>query len=257
MTKPLSRSSERNKPRRGSLSKKMPTPEEIAAAEAAAAEEAQAAEAEAAAKAGEEAEKEQPKKYSFGGNEYNSADEALEAARNLEGDYTRKSQRLSELEKEKENSQPPKKEEPEFDPEDEKVADQLYTIIKKKHGLLTREEVEEQKQLEKIDHTFKGLEGTYKGEDGLPKFKTDDVIKFMRDNNYPPHLAEEAFKKMHEKEFLAAAVKKAMDGKGGYETETPKGAPKKVGAEKELNTKADVESFVMEELAKAKKGEME
>lgn len=229
----------------------MPTPEEIAAAEAAAAEEARAAEeAEAKAKVGEG--EEEPKKYSFGGNEYDSADEALEAAKNLEGDYTKKSQELAELKK-----NVPQKDEEKFDPEDEKVADQLYTIIKKKHGLLTQAEVEEQKQLETIDRTFKGLEGTYKGEDGLPKFDTNKVIKFMKDNNYPPHLAEDAFKKMNEKEFLADAIKKATDGKGGYRTETQKGTPKKIGNEKELNTKEDVESFVMSELAKARTGEME
>lgn len=235
------------------------TEEEIAAAataeaEAAAAEaEAEAEAAKAKAKEGEGEGEGEAKKYSFGGNEYDSPEEALEAARNLESDYTKKSQRLAELEKQ---ATPPKKED-EFDPEDEKIADQLYTILKKKHGLLTRAEVEEQKQLDNIDRTFKGLEKTYKGEDGLPKFDTNKVLKFMQENGYPPQLAEDAFKKMHEKEFLAYAVKKAVEGKGGYETESKKGAPKKVGTEKELNSKQDVEDFVMSELAKAKAGEMD
>lgn len=230
----------------------MPTPEEIAAAEAAEAEEAKSAEEaeKSEEKSEEEAAKEEPKKYSFGGNEYESPEEALEAAKNLEVDYTKKSQRLSELEK----AAPPKKEE-EFDPEDEKVADQLYSIIKKKHGLLTREEVEESKQLEDIDRTFKSLEKTYKGEDGLPKFNTGKVLQYMKDNGYPPNLAEDAFKKMNEKEFLAYAIKKANESKGGYNTETTKGAAKKVGKEKELNSKEDVENFVLEELQRAKAGE--
>lgn len=203
---------------------------------------------------GEEEEyKDTPKMYEFGGRQM-TADELAEAAKELQRDYTQKSQKLAELEK---SAQPaPKKKE--YDPEDEKLADQFFEILKEKHGLLTKEEVEEQKQIEKIDQTFKGLETSYNGKgekEGLPKFETDKVIKFMQENNYPPHLAEEAFKKMHEKEFIAFHIKSVTNKKGGYKTETPKGTPKKVGSDKPLNSKQDVESFVLEELGRMKAGE--
>jgi len=201
----------------------------------------------------EEEEKDTPKMYEFGGRQM-TADELAEAAKELQRDHTQKSQKLAELEK----AAKPAPQKKEYDPEDEKLADQFFEIIKEKHGLLTKEEVEEQKQLEKIDQTFKGLETAYNGKgekEGLPKFETDKVIEFMQKNNYPPHLAEEAFKKMHEKEFIAFHVKSASSKKGGYKTETPKGTPKKVGSDKPLNSKQDVESFVLEELGRMKAGD--
>ncbi len=195
----------------------------------------------------EEGESNEVKKYDVGGNKL-TAEEAVEAYNNLQKDYTKKSQELAEISKADNNKQ--EKKEEEFDPEDEKIAESLFTILKKKHGLMTREEVEEAKQLEDIDRNFKELEKTYKGDDDLPKFKTDEVLAYMKEHNYPPHLAEKAFEEMHKDKFIAKAVKDTLAKKGGYKTETKKGEAQKTKKEAPLETKEDVENFIKGELAK-------
>ena len=190
--------------------------------------------------------------YEFGGNKYHSAEEAYLAAKDLEADYTKKSQELAELKRsqdEKEGKQQEEKKE-EFDPDDEKVADDLFKIIKSKYGLVTKQEVEEKQEMEKIHQNFAKLEETYNGKDGMPKFKADDMIAYMRENQYPPHLAEVAFRNRFHKELLATEVAKINGKKGGYSTDFDKAKPRMVKRESKMETKQDVEDYILQELKK-------
>lgn len=93
-----------------------------------------------------------------------------------------------------------------------------------------RSAYQQERSAERLLDECKTLEGTYNGEDGRPKFKTQEVLEWMRDNGGKS--PEQAYKMKYEKEIdtwkektLGAARKRGMtteEGSDAGNKEPPK-----------------------------------
>jgi len=201
------------------------------------------------------------KVYEFGGKQL-SADELHEKALDLQRDHTQKSQRLAELEKDdflgdgKKREEEEKDDDKEWEQDDEAIADSLMPVLKKKYGLMTREEMTQEKNLDVFKGDLNKLKG--KKDEGYPALDEAKLISWMSGKNpkgvvYNLKQAEEAYRDMNFDDIVEAEIKKRAAKKGGYETETKTGASPKKGEDKpDLSTDEGVDNFVKDILDKKK-----
>ncbi len=143
-------------------------------------------------------------------------------------EFTRKSQRLSELEKEKESWEQEKNKKEEI-PEDEQIRQAREAA--KKVGLITADNFDEfmgkkfdehyakRRAGEKLYDEAGSLESKYNGEDGRPKFKREEILDFMRETGI--RNPEFAYKQKYEPEIDLWREKQLQAArKGGMITES-------------------------------------
>lgn len=89
--------------------------------------------------------------------------------------------------------------------------------LAKRLGLMTSDEFDqlyaERRASEKLLETVEGLESTYNGADGRPKFNKLEILEFMRDNGGMNNDPELAYKVKYEKELDAWKEKKLTGAK--------------------------------------------
>ena len=163
-----------------------------------------------------------------------------------QSDYTRKTQELAEERKRLSEPPAPKSGEDEFDPEDEKAADLLVKIAKKRHGLMTREEYEREREAEKFGTDLNSTIGKWNKNPELPKITDTELIEFMKESNI--HNPEVALREMFKDEWLNYEIAQRAKGKKGYSAEKQgeKIPPKKKTYN--LNTDEGMKDMIKDEL---------
>jgi hypothetical protein len=136
-----------------------------------------------------------------------------------QSDYTKKTQEIAREREEFEKSkQPPAPQgEEEYTPEDEKAAEVLFRIGKKKFGLMTREEFEREREAEQFGNKLNSVLGKWNKNPDLPKTTDTELVDFMKENNI--HNPDVALREMHQEEWLSQEFKNRSKGKKGYSSE--------------------------------------
>lgn len=171
-----------------------------------------------------------------------------------QSDYTRKMQSLSAREKEEviDKSKDVVENKDDYPEEDVKAAEYFLKIGKEKFGLLTREEVEAEKQAERqrteVENEFQNAEKTVETEfKGLPKFNRQEIAEHMKENGiYNPLVA---YKDKYESEIRDYIIKQS---KGSKSYKTDKGGKKIEPVDKKpnLSTAKGHRDFIAEEIDK-------
>jgi len=160
--------------------------------------------------------------------------------------YTPLVQQLQELQAKLEQQQKPQIPEPVNDPE---------TIeYLRKLGFVSRQELEQMREEEKLEEYLTSLENEYDGSDGRPKFDRIAVLKFCVDNGIAN--PEAGYKLLYEKELEEWRLKNLQKGstpppavKGTSGAKIPK--PKKVTlrapeSEEEIDLRTAIENTINE-----------
>lgn len=149
-----------------------------------------------------------PSKIIIDGKEYDESQvrEALNKARDysfLLPEFTRATQRLSELEKQRQvvPNTPVSMEEQEL----RKAVEVLSPYFSQM--FMTKEEYQSQKELEELNNLLDELEEKYNGSDGRPKFNKVDILQYCVTHGNPD--PEAAYKLIYEKELDEWKIKNA------------------------------------------------
>jgi hypothetical protein len=171
-----------------------------------------------------------------------------------QSDYTRKMQSLSAKEKEEviDKSKEVIENKTDYPEEDVKAAEYFLKIGKEKFGLLTREEVDAEKEAEKqrteVESEFQNAEKTVSTEfKGLPAFNRQEIAEYMKDTGiYNPLVA---YKDKYESEIRDYIIKQS---KGTKSYKTDKGGKKIEPVEKkvDLRTSKGHRDFIESEIDK-------
>ena len=171
-------------------------------------------------------------------------------------EFTRRSQKLKELERENVERAKSAKQATQKSITDDEMLKNVPPDVRSVIGKLTepliqralreRDTVAQARERERLfDENIAGLEKKYSGKDGSPKFDKYEVLKALRaegNKNYDP---ESRFRELHEKEFNDILVKEALKQKGkGHKTEkTGQGGPRKPERKKMTTFKEAANSF--------------
>lgn len=164
-------------------------------------------------------------------------------------DYTRKTQELSQKEKEQMTKSQKIVENPEDYPaEDVKTAEYFLKILKSKYGIITKEEfdaeIEKRDMHDKISKQFDSVD-KYAEELGIKKPERLKLIDHMKENQIHSPLA--AFKDLYEDDIFQAKLKKANAGNKKYDTERKGEKPPVKGKD---DTRKTMSEFLDDELEK-------
>lgn len=159
---------------------------------------------------------------------------------NFYPEFTRKSQRLSELEKESSEREARAKEQADMAIADNELLKNVDPDVKEAVIQIVKPELERmlsdresaaqrEEQDRKFQQRLTELEEKYPGGNGLPKFDRQKVLDSMREPGNEVFDPELKFRTLHEDEFNDALIKSALKAKkGGPTTESTTGdAPRK------------------------------
>lgn len=169
-----------------------------------------------------------------------TGEQVLAEYRNLQTDYTKKSQTLAELQREREarerSTEQSVRESVGNNPALENVDPAVRELVIQMVTPTVQQMLDEREQAEvrkKEDEAFvkelDALEERYPGGNGQPKFNRDEVLSAMRDPNNRIFDPEVMFLKLKENDFKDAWVKEALKRQAGGSsaTEDTGGGPKK------------------------------
>lgn len=135
-----------------------------------------------------------------------------------QADYTKKTQELSQKEKQEivEKSKEVIENKDEFPEADVKAAEYFLKIAKSKFGLITREEYDAEKNHEKLVNEFENKmdDAREKASEmkGMPNFEDVAVMKYMQDHNI--HDPFVAYKDMNDAEYRNFIISSSKGSKG-------------------------------------------
>ena len=162
------------------------------------------------------------KTYDWSGRKL-TADEMFEEATKLQKEFTQRSQRLKEMERETVNKPEPVEEQA----MDETQKAQLRKVIQEA-GFVTKEEIEQKVQQDERARAIRSerteLEGKYKGEDGKPKFEYEDVLRFAVDNGMPN--LDLAYRELNHDKLLDWEISQRTTAKPPYSEKPGASTPK-------------------------------
>lgn len=170
-----------------------------------------------------------------------------------QSDYTRKTQELSNKDKEKviDKAQDVVDNKDDYPEEDVKTAEYLIKIAKDKLGLLTRDEYEAEKQQEKqiseLENSFSELSKETSKMKGMPKVDKDELLEYMKETGI--HNPKSAYLTKYDSEYRDYIVKQS---KGNTSYRSDKGGKKTEPKSKDvdINTEEGHRSFLLDEIAK-------
>lgn len=168
-----------------------------------------------------------------------------------QSDYTKKTQDLSKKEKGdvRKKSEEIADNPDEYPEEDVKTARYLLKILKKEGSILTRDDLDKERQIDRIESDMKSASKKLGKIEGLPKFDEEEVIEHMKETGI--RNPEKAYKDLYEDEWFDHKVKQTKKGKS-YKTEK-KG--EKIQKNKKEYKKSDDgdRDFLTDEIRKADK----
>jgi hypothetical protein len=198
---------------------------------------------------GDDAQSQAPKTFRVGDTEYSDLETAASDLQKLHGAFTRTSQERAQLAQEVESlrqnavaGQAPTQAQAEatiekmednggFTQDQIDAAKQLFGIVGKDLGYVSKAELEAQRQEEayqaqrdQFDKSLDSFVSTHNGSDGLPAADKLALLKYMGDNGIGPQHLESAYKLMHLDAIQQAAAQKFLEKKVNP-VQTEKNAP--------------------------------
>lgn len=165
----------------------------------------------------------------------------MEEVKKMQTDYTRKSQLLSQIEKEREET--PASEEPKSQLTAEQKAALRASL--KEIGVTFREDLDREKAAQRVTSERQQLEAKYDGADGKPKFEFDKCLEFAVQHKLPN--LEIAYKELNEEKLDEWKLKQKIASKPPF-SESPSINSPKDGAlsDKDIDkmSSADLEKLI-------------
>ena len=195
-------------------------------------------------------EEEKPKLYKLpDGREVTADDLYKEHTENLLPEFTRRSQKLAEIERKEAETQERNKRTAEqsvsqnklledVDPNVREAIVQIVSPVIQEALKAKDKEIEKARSQEAFDKRLLELEKKYPGGDGMKKFDRLEILREMQKPTNEIYDPEVLYQRLHWDSFLDAQIKAAMKGKSGsVKTEdTSTEAPKKPGETKSPTT---------------------
>lgn len=155
-----------------------------------------------------------------------SPDELYDEYNKLVPEFTRRSQRLSELEKQAKERKAEAGEEARTAVAEDEVLKNVQPEVREAIVRIVEPEIEkrlkqreekqaQQRREEAFEEELQTLEKEYDGSDGLPKFDRNEVLRAMQEEGNRIYDPEAKFRQLHESEFVDYKVKQSLKQQGG------------------------------------------
>jgi hypothetical protein len=170
--------------------------------------------------------KETPKLFKLPDGRELAAEDVLNEYNKLLPEFTKKSQKLAEIERQSQEAKAKAEEEArkaatesdltkDLDPSVREAIIQIVKPLFEDYDKRKSEDFTRDQQDKQFEAELKSLEGKYDGKNGLPKFDRSRILAAMQEDGNRIFDPETMYQKLHEKEYTDNMIKQALKQKGG------------------------------------------